>query len=75
MLGFLKIRKLRFHSLRHTFATQAIELGIDCKTVSEILGHSTVSITLNLYVHPDLDHKKKCMNIIFDNMVQQQPKD
>ena len=70
MLEFLEIRKLKFHSLRHTFATQAIELGIDYKTVSEILGHSAVSITLNLYVHPELDHKKKCMNIIFNNMTQ-----
>lgn len=43
---------LKFHALRHTFATTLIENNIDAKTVSSILGHSNVSITLNLYVHP-----------------------
>lgn len=69
ILDKLKISKLKFHSLRHTFATQAIENDIDYKTVSEILGHSSVGITLNLYVHPNLEHKKKCLNKIFDTMV------
>ena len=71
MLNILKISKLKFHSLRHTFATQAIENGIDYKTVSEILGHASVGITLNLYVHPDLEHKKKCLNKIFNNLVKE----
>ena len=69
MLNILKISKLKFHSLRHTFATQAIENGIDYKTVSEILGHASVGITLNLYVHPDLEYKKECLNKIFNNLV------
>lgn len=43
---------LKFHALRHTFASTLIENHIDPKTVSSILGHSDVSITLNLYVHP-----------------------
>ena len=71
MLNILKISKLKFHSLRHTFATQAIENRIDYKTVSEILGHTSVGITLNLYVHPDLEHKKECLNKIFNNLVKE----
>ena len=51
-----------FHALRHTFATRCIENGGDPKSLSEILGHSDVSITLSLYVHPSIDQKRKCMN-------------
>ena len=47
--------------LRHTFATRCIESQCDYKTVSVILGHSNVSTTLNLYVHPNLTQKKKCV--------------
>ena len=50
-----------FHGLRHTFATRCIESQCDYKTVSVILGHSNVSTTLNLYVHPNLTQKKKCV--------------
>lgn len=50
-----------FHALRHTFATRCIELDIDIKTISEILGHANVSITLNRYVHPDFEHRKECI--------------
>lgn len=59
-----KINHINFHSLRHTFATNCIKLGADYKTVSEILGHSNVNITLNLYVHPGMSQKKKCINMI-----------
>lgn len=69
ILAILNISKLKFHSLRHTFATQAIENNIDYKTVSEILGHSSVNTTLNLYIHPNLEYKKKCMDIIFDEII------
>ena len=48
-----------FHTLRHTFASRAIELGVDIKALSEILGHSSTKITLDLYVHPSMEHKKK----------------
>ncbi|MEI3006507.1 MAG: tyrosine-type recombinase/integrase [Ruminococcus bicirculans (ex Wegman et al. 2014)] len=48
-----------FHLLRHTYATVCIENGFDAKTVSELLGHSNVNITLNRYVHSSLDTKKK----------------
>lgn len=56
------IEKVHFHTLRHTFATRCIEAGFDIKTLSEILGHSNVSITMNQYVHPDLNLKRKNMN-------------
>ena len=52
------VSKLHFHALRHTFATRCIEAGVDVKTLSEILGHSNVSITLNTYVHPSMDNKR-----------------
>lgn len=51
-----------FHSLRHTFATRCIEVGFDIKSLSEILGHANVSITLNRYVHPSMELKKKNMD-------------
>ncbi|WP_374937491.1 tyrosine-type recombinase/integrase [Bacteroides uniformis] len=51
-----------FHGLRHTFATRCIESQCDYKTVSVILGHSNVATTLNLYVHPNLNQKKRCID-------------
>lgn len=53
---------VNFHALRHTFATRCIESGMDTKTLSEILGHSSVSITLNTYVHSSLELKQKQLN-------------
>ena len=53
------IEQFNYHTLRHTFATRCVEAGIDIKTLSEILGHSNVSITLNTYVHSSLDQKRK----------------
>lgn len=50
-----------FHALRHTFATRCIEKGFDPKSLSEILGHSNVNITLNRYVHPSMDSKRRQM--------------
>ena len=55
---------VHFHSLRHAFATNCIALGFDVKTLSEILGHSSVEITLNRYVHSSLDRKRACMDLI-----------
>ena len=57
-------RKIRFHGLRHSFATRCIEYGCDYKTVSAILGHSTINTTLNLYVHPNLDQKMRCIETV-----------
>ena len=60
--------------LRHTFATNCIKLGIDVKSLSEILGHSNVNTTLNLYVHSSLEFKMQQMNkwenFISDNIVE-----
>ncbi len=62
LLHLLGVRKLKFHCLRHTFATRCIEANVDYKTLSVILGHSNISTTLNLYVHPDYEQKKKCID-------------
>ena len=51
-----------FHSLRHTFATRCVEMGFEIKSLSEILGHSSVNITLNEYVHSSFDLKAQNMN-------------
>ena len=64
VLKQVKIKQFNFQSLRHTFATNCISLGVDYKTVSELLGHANVNITLNLYVHPRLSQKKKCIDMI-----------
>lgn len=61
LLKKLNIPPIVFHGLRHTFATRCIEGQCDYKTVSVILGHSNVSTTMNLYVHPNLDQKRRCM--------------
>lgn len=58
------LEPIRFHSLRHTFATRCIERGADCKTVSCLLGHASVSLTLSLYVHPQWAQKKDCVERI-----------
>lgn len=62
LLKRLNIPHVVFHGLRHTFATRCIESQCDYKTVSVILGHSNVATTLNLYVHPDLNQKKRCID-------------
>ena len=54
----------RYHSLRHLFATNALRLGFDIKTLSELLGHSTPQTTLNRYLHSSLDQKIACMKML-----------
>lgn len=61
VLKKLEIDYANFHALRHTFATRCIELGFDVKSLSEILGHATVNITMNRYVHPTFELKKENM--------------
>ena len=56
------IEDTNFHTIRHTFATRCVELGIDAKTLSELLGHSSVNITLNRYVHSSMKMKQEAMN-------------
>ena len=57
-----KIANANYHALRHTFATRCVEVGFELKSLSEILGHSTVNITLNRYVHSSFDLKRENMN-------------
>ena len=54
-----KIKEYQFHVLRHTFATNCIKVGMDIKSLSEILGHASVDVTLNRYVHSSYEMKKK----------------
>lgn len=55
------IKDIHFHTLRHTFATRCVEVGFDVKTLSEILGHASISVTLERYVHPNLNFKRENM--------------
>jgi integrase len=64
----LDIPKLKYHGLRHSFATRCIEAGCDYKTVSVLLGHSNISTTLNLYVHPNMEQKKRCISKMFKSL-------
>ena len=64
----LGIPRIKFHGLRHSFATRCIESNCDYKTVSVLLGHSNIGTTLNLYVHPNLEQKKKCLDKAFKFM-------
>lgn len=52
------INSVNYHTLRHTFATRCIEAGVDVKSLSEILGHANVGVTLNTYVHSSMDMKR-----------------
>lgn len=52
---------VRFHALKHSFATRRIAAGCDVKTISSLLGHSSVSTTLELYVHPTLEQKRRAI--------------
>ncbi|MEG0928819.1 MULTISPECIES: tyrosine-type recombinase/integrase [Chryseobacterium] len=61
----LNMPDLKFHGLRHSFATRCIESNCDYKTVSVLLGHSNISTTLNLYVHPNMEQKKKAIEQMF----------
>lgn len=64
----LNIPKLKYHGLRHSFATRCIEAGCDYKTVSVLLGHSNISTTLDLYVHPNMEQKKRCITKMFKSL-------
>lgn len=62
LVNKLGIPHKSFHALRHTFATRALECGMDVKTLSEILGHKNPTVTLNRYVHSLMEHKVAMMN-------------
>ena len=59
IMNSLNLGNYTFHACRHTYATRCVELGIDAKILSELLGHSSVKITLDRYVHPSMDFKKE----------------
>nr|WP_278245707.1 site-specific integrase [[Eubacterium] cellulosolvens] len=63
-----QITPKNFHTLRHTFATNCVAGGMDPKVLSELLGHSSVTITLNRYVHPTDEMKKKQLNDVYKNI-------
>ncbi len=62
LLKKLDIERKGFHALRHTFATRALEIGMDIKTLSEILGHRNPTVTLQRYAHSLMEHKMEMMN-------------
>ncbi len=59
-----QIPDTNFHTLRHTFATRCTMAGVDAKSLSELLGHSTVQITLNYYVHTSIEEKRRQIEMI-----------
>ena len=64
---FLRIHgfpAMRFHDLRHNYATYMLRHGIDVKTISTVLGHSSVKITLDIYTHPNVEFQKNCLEVL-----------
>lgn len=64
LLDNADLPSVHFHSLRHAFASGCIALGFDVKTLSEILGHSSIELTLNRYVHSSMERKRECMRLL-----------
>ncbi len=64
ILKNVKLPSIHFHALRHMFASKCVKLGFDIKTLSEILGHSKVEITLNKYVHTSFEQKQQYMSLV-----------
>lgn len=73
VLGEAGIGDANYHALRHTFATRCVELGFDVKSLSELLGHSTVGMTMDRYVHPSLEHKRENMQRLSGLLPEQVP--
>lgn len=66
VLSEVGIEPMNYHALRHTFATRCVEVGFDVKSLSEILGHANVTITMDRYVHPTMELKKENMQRLSD---------
>ena len=64
LLRYAGIPPIRFHDLRHTFATHAMANGVDPKTLSSILGHTNASFTLDTYTHVTMDMQQKASNVV-----------
>lgn len=69
MLKAANVPYLNYHCLRHTFATQMIEKGVDVKTVSSILGHAGVEITMDTYCHPSDEVKRAGIQKAFKGLL------
>ena len=69
VLKKLGLPQVNFHALRHMFATKCVDIGVDVKTLSEILGHCSVELTLNRYVHSSLERKISCMKLFSENIL------
>ena len=65
LLKDAEVDRIRFHGLRHGFSTSCIEAGMDAKSVCELMGHSSPAITLAIYSHPSMEHKRENLNRIF----------
>ena len=65
ILHNVDLPSFHYHSTRHLFAIRCVELGFDVKTLSEILGHSSVEVTLNRYIHSDMERKRTCMSLLY----------
>lgn len=65
LLKKYNIQVISFHTLRHTYATRCAEYGMDAKTLSHILGHSSSTTSLNVYVHPSLDVAMRYLEQIY----------
>ena len=64
ILDNANLPSINYHSQRHAFATGALEIGFDIKTLAEILGHSSIEVTLSRYIHSSMDRKRACMNLL-----------
>ena len=56
--------RMRFHDLRHNYATYMLRHGVDVKTISTVLGHSSVKVTLDIYTHPDVQIQRSCLEVL-----------
>lgn len=65
ILRKLELPQFNFHMLRHSFASTCIRRGCDMKSLSEMLGHSSIQITMNLYVHTSIQQKRDAVNKVF----------
>ena len=65
----VRLSPVSVHSLRHSFASKWIEQGLDSKALSEILGHSSVKITMDIYVHSTMNQKKNYMDHVLEGIV------
>ena len=64
-----------FHAFRHSYATKMLESGVNTKVVSDLLGHSNISTTLNIYSHTSNDLKKECVDKVFEDKTYEREKE